>query len=321
MYSRLLSPIFFLRHAAFLYLSLTTSLPLSLSLSISLSLFLLLSLFCLFPIPSFSHSRSFLLFLLTALHSSRDSKLGTQLKESTIRRIIVIVYSLFFFLPPLVYQPVDMSFILGMQLLHAANKNNGLSNGAKRAIMVDFITRIEETHNRDSIVSLTVTPLSSTPIINREDLVSSIRAEEFFFINYSDTIGGIEYITSATFSNHETYVRQAGKNNFILGVLMVASSLINFNFPEIHLRYFRLRKRSFVLVLPTACTSYYVSNHIYLFSEYTNFVYTHVCAVSGLAISMYVFVAIMLSLGYGIITAGTAYPLQLLLCLRNYCPL
>jgi hypothetical protein len=48
-----------------------------------------------------------------SLHSSRDSVLGNKLKESTIRRVIVIVYTIFFFLSFLIYKPIGKIAIHG----------------------------------------------------------------------------------------------------------------------------------------------------------------------------------------------------------------
>jgi hypothetical protein len=152
----------------------------------------------------------------TALHSTRDSKLGTQLKESTIRRIIVIVYSLFFFLPPLVYQPVDGAFRLGMQIIHSANTDLSLSFDNKQAILRDFVTRIHEQYGEDSIAHLSVIPLNTLPIINRIDIFDAVRPEEMFNIIYTSTVNDIEYVTSATFSNHSIFVRQAGRTKIII---------------------------------------------------------------------------------------------------------
>ena len=151
------------------------------------------------------------LFFSPALHSSRDSKLGTQLKESTIRRIIVIVYSLFFFLPPLVYQPVDHSFVFGMKLLHSSATNTSVSTENKEAILRDVVDRFIQQYGPDSIAYLNVFPYQQTPVINRLDLLDTIRPEEFFKVSYSDLIGNVQYETSAIFSNHSMFLRQAGK--------------------------------------------------------------------------------------------------------------
>ena len=50
------------------------------------------------------------------LQSSRESKLGTQLKESTVRRIILIVYSMFFIVPLLIYYPTDKGPNIAIQV-------------------------------------------------------------------------------------------------------------------------------------------------------------------------------------------------------------
>ena len=109
------------------------------------------------------------------------------------------------------YQPVDGAFRLGMQIIHSANTDISLSFDNKQAILRDVVTRIQEQYGEDSIAHLTVTPLNTLPIINRIDIFDAVRPEEMFNVIYSSTVDNIEYVTSATFSNHSIFVRQAGK--------------------------------------------------------------------------------------------------------------
>ena len=83
----------------------------------------------------------------------------------------------------------------------------------------DVVERIMQQYGPDSIAYLNVFPYQSTPVINRIDLLDTIRPEEFFKVSYSDTIGNVDYVTSAIFSNHAMFLRQAGTTTIVILVL------------------------------------------------------------------------------------------------------
>ena len=169
-------------------------------------------------------------FIPTALHSSRESKLGSQLKESTIRRIIVIVYSLFFFLPPLVYQPLDGGFPLAIKMIQKTNMNVLLSKQNKDALLGNFIKEVTSVYGKDSIVYLAVTPLQAAPIINRVDLFEKTRTNQLRTYEYvSAEINGLHYSTSVIVSLNSEYVQQAGAYLQIIdNILFYAPILLHF---------------------------------------------------------------------------------------------
>ena len=107
---------------------------------------------------------------------------------------------------------MDSSFVFGMKLLHSTATNTSLSLENKDAILKDVVDRFMQQYGSDSIAYLNVYPYQSSPVINRLDLLDTIREEEFFKVSYSDTIGNVEYVTSAIFSNHDLFLRQAGKS-------------------------------------------------------------------------------------------------------------
>ena len=98
-----------------------------------------------------------------------------------------------------------------MKLLHSSATNTSVSTENKEAILRDVVDRFIQQYGPDSIAYLNVFPYQQTPIINRIDLLDTIRPEEFFKVSYSDLIGNVQYETSAIFSNHSMFLRQAGK--------------------------------------------------------------------------------------------------------------
>ena len=100
-----------------------------------------------------------------------------------------------------------------MKLLHSSATNTSVSTENKEAILRDVVDRFIQQYGPDSIAYLNVFPYQQTPIINRVDLLDTIRPEEFFKVSYSDLIGNVQYETSAIFSNHSMFLRQAGKEN------------------------------------------------------------------------------------------------------------
>ena len=106
-----------------------------------------------------------------------------------------------------------------MKLLHSSATNTTISIENKDAMIRDVVERIMQQYGPDSIAYLNVFPYQSTPVINRIDLLDTIRPEEFFKVSYSDTIGNVDYVTSAIFSNHAMFLRQAGTTTIVILVL------------------------------------------------------------------------------------------------------
>lgn len=127
-------------------------------------------------------------------------------------RIIVIVYSLFFFLPTLSYEQSDSGPYLATQLLQTYNANTSISILLKKQMVADYISGMQRQYGKDALVSLVVIPLNATPIINRLDLYASVRAAEMLEVQYSsvDAAGSV-YSTTALFNHHPFYVQQAGQ--------------------------------------------------------------------------------------------------------------
>ena len=137
--------------------------------------------------------------------------LGSQLQESTVLRIIVIVYSLFFFLPTLSFEQSDSGPYLATQLLQTYNSDTSISLLLKNQMVADFISGMQRQYGKDALISLIVIPLNATPIINRLDLYSSVRAAEMLTVQYSSVdSAGLVYSTTALFNHHPFYVQQAG---------------------------------------------------------------------------------------------------------------
>jgi class 3 adenylate cyclase len=143
-----------------------------------------------------------------------------------VLRVIVIVYSLFFFLPVLLYQPDDGGPFLATQMLHAFSSNSSISPFVKGQVVSEYVTRMQHQYGANALISLVVTPFEAYPIINRVDLLSSVRAYETVTIAFSSVDpSGTVFSTSALFNHHSFYARQAGCA--ILLYLFIAVILIS----------------------------------------------------------------------------------------------
>ena len=131
-------------------------------------------------------------------------------------RIIVIVYSLFFFLPIFTYKPNDGAPYLATKILHEYNINTTISILAKKMMLNDFTNRIQDQYGPNAILYLIVSSLQSTPIIDNVQLLnvrtSETRTITFNFINSM----GVVFETSAMFNHHPFYVKQSGAQLFFL---------------------------------------------------------------------------------------------------------
>ena len=96
-------------------------------------------------------------------------------------------------------------------MLQKTNTNILLSKQNKDALLNNFIHQVTSVYGKDSIVYLAVTPLQSTPIINRIDLFEKIRSNQLRTYEYvSPDVNGLQYSTSVIVSLHAEYVQQAG---------------------------------------------------------------------------------------------------------------
>ena len=127
-------------------------------------------------------------------------------------RVIVIVYSLFFFLPVLLYKPDDGGAFLATQMLHAFSSNSSISPFVKSQILSEYVNRMQNQYGVDALITLIVTPFEALPIIDRTDLLYSVRAFETVTIEFSsiDSMGTV-FTTSAHFNHHNFYAKQAGE--------------------------------------------------------------------------------------------------------------
>lgn len=127
-------------------------------------------------------------------------------------RVIVIVYILFFFLPVLLNEPDDGGPFLATEMVHAFSSNASISSFVKGQMVSEYVSRIQHQYGQDALISLVVTPFQALPIINRLDLLSSVRVYETVEIAFSCVDStGTTYNTSALFNHHSFYARQAGE--------------------------------------------------------------------------------------------------------------
>ena len=113
------------------------------------------------------------------------------------------------------------------------NTNILLSKQNKDALLNNFIHEVTSIYGKDSIVYLAVTPLQSTPIINRIDLFEKIRSNQLRTYEYvSPDVNGLQYSTSVIVSLHAEYVQQAG------AYLRAIPNLVNFILSSSLISYF-----------------------------------------------------------------------------------
>ena len=190
----------------------------------------------------------YLLLSFLALSASRDSKLGSQLQESTILRIIVIVYSLFFFLPIFTFQQDDGGPYLATKILHEYNINQNISTAVKEVMLNDFINRIQAQYGPDAILYLLVSSLQTFPVINNVQLLSTVRTSETRKItfDYTNSMGQV-LETSAMFNHHDFYVIQSG-------------SLLSFSF--LSFIYLSIYLCIYLSTYVSMCLCIYVSTYV-----------------------------------------------------------
>ena len=93
-----------------------------------------------------------------SLSAARESKLGNQLKEFLVRRIILIVYGLFFVLPVLIRQPEDTGGAVATSALFDMVANAAVSDGAKAAFAAAYIKNINQVYGANALLYLRVSP-------------------------------------------------------------------------------------------------------------------------------------------------------------------
>ena len=214
----------------------------------------------------------YLLLSFLALSASRDSKLGSQLQESTILRIIVIVYSLFFFLPIFTFQQDDGGPYLATKILHEYNINQNISTAVKEVMLNDFINRIQAQYGPDAILYLLVSSLQTFPVINNVQLLSTVRTSETRKItfDYTNSMGQV-LETSAMFNHHDFYVIQSGS---LLSFSFLSFPILSFIYLFIYLSiyvsiylsiYLFIYLCIYVCIYPSAYLSIYSSLYLSIY--------------------------------------------------------
>jgi hypothetical protein len=99
------------------------------------------------------------------LYSERGSKLGSQLSESTTRRVIVVVLLSLIIIPVLTYSPTNRSPDLSTEMLHHFNTNPDLSFEAKDAMLTQFLSE-HKPCTSVSVRTCSISPMESPPLVH-----------------------------------------------------------------------------------------------------------------------------------------------------------
>ena len=146
-----------------------------------------------------------------ALQSSRESKLGNQLKESTVRRIILIVCAMFLVLPLLTDRPVDEGPQFALQLLHHGMLHSAdvpaAADAVGQAVVAQFTDGLAATYGPDFLLALTLhaPPAPAATLVHRADLLGTLRPHEVVEV----ACGGGGLSASATVSLASAYRHKA----------------------------------------------------------------------------------------------------------------
>ena len=137
---------------------------------------------------------------------------GSQLQESIVLRVILIVYTLFFCLPALPYVPQDKGLYFVTKVMQSLNMDTSLSHIIKKQMITDIISWIQRQYGSSVIISLIITPFLPEPFICDSNRLLSLRADEIVTIAFhSYGVNGTEFSTTMMIDRHGYYMSKAGE--------------------------------------------------------------------------------------------------------------
>lgn len=136
-----------------------------------------------------------------ALYGQRQSKLGTQLSESTTKKVILIILILLIVIPLLIYVPENKGPKFATQFLNTFSTSSVVSNGSKQAVLDSFIHNLQDAYNNRYISVLTVSPtFGSAPYVSYSAHLDGLRDSSTLEVQYVQTVSSVVYDTFASFN-------------------------------------------------------------------------------------------------------------------------
>eukprot|EP01038_Epipyxis_sp_PR26KG_P015176 gene15176-20442_t len=137
-----------------------------------------------------------------SLDTQRQSRLGTQLSDSTTQRVIVMVLILLIVVPQLQYAKSNYGFEFTTKAIHQFNINQKLSTTAKKAAVDSLLNSIYGAENNRYILYADVTPsITQSPYVYFKAYIEHLRDNWIHTIQKSNTINNILYNTTLKESN------------------------------------------------------------------------------------------------------------------------
>lgn len=169
-----------------------------------------------------------------ALYDERQSKLGSQLSDSIIRKVIILILLLLIVLPFLQTDVPDNTTSFTTSYLHSINCNSNIPSVARNVMLNEYLTDLDVSPvdgTSDFLLYLKVWPLQNDPIVNYEGELDSLRNSQLTYeyrVDY-DASGNISCETSAYF-NQAPLLYQENMYSIILtcfiGVMLVIGSVV-----------------------------------------------------------------------------------------------
>lgn len=132
--------------------------------------------------------------------SNRQSKLGTQLSESTTQRVILIILVLLIVIRILLYIPANHGPNFAVTFLESFNSAS-VNMDTKSAVLQSVIKNLQDAYNNRYISELTVSPTFGTePYIYYKHNYESLRDSATLDIDKEEIVNNIQYNTTAIFN-------------------------------------------------------------------------------------------------------------------------
>ncbi len=161
--------------------------------------------------------------------SSKQSRLGEQLSESTTQRVVVLVLVMVCILPLLDVPEVNYGPEFSTKFLHEFNVDQTIHADAKTVVLDTFIKTNAVFHDENHLFKLKYLPSNNNLVVDKSTELSVLREPAIATFSYVTPVGGIDYITAATFGYKWLEVDNAMFSivtTVFIAILLVVGSLI-----------------------------------------------------------------------------------------------
>lgn len=127
----------------------------------------------------------------------KQSKVGSELSDTTTRRVIVIVLAMLCLVPVLTYEPTDVSLEFATRTLHDLQVNQ-FSAEFKQEELDHFVRNYGRYYNTDYCILLKMQPFKPGYYLHNEHLIHSLRDRDIVRFRFSNGTA----VTEAWFNEH-----------------------------------------------------------------------------------------------------------------------